>query len=75
MITTKSIVIHQEKENIVYGKTNLTLSIEDEAGGYFIKLTDYDGNSVKVDTIEVTDLVQGLNILVNIIKELEKNEI
>jgi hypothetical protein len=66
MISIKTLTIHAEKDNIAFGENNINVSLNDDSGGYFIKLEcNMTGSELSIDFNQVDDLF-------NAIKQLQK---
>jgi hypothetical protein len=63
MISIKSLVVHNENNNIIFGEENLTVTLEDDAAGYYIILSDGNGSEIKIDFKEVNELFKAINML------------
>lgn len=65
-LTVTEISIHRESESPVFGELVTKVSLCDEGGGVFIRMsqdTDEGFNSIRLDFNEVEYLVQAINIL------------
>jgi ABC-type tungstate transport system permease subunit len=64
MISIKTLVVHAPKDNIVFAEKNINVSLEDEAGGYYVVITDnMDGGKICIDFDEVDEVFQAIKQL------------
>ena len=70
-ITTTQLTIHPHNVNPIYGDMATQVSLDDEAGGYFVRITQNNehNNGIRLDFDEVQYLVQAIEML----KEGAKN--
>lgn len=65
-LTVTEIAIHREDQSPIFGDLTTRVSVDDEGGGIFVRITqDTDDGpvSIRMDFNEVEYLVQAINIL------------
>jgi len=68
-ITATTLTIHSPKDNLVFGENNIKVSLNDEAGGYFVTIKSVmDDSSINLDFSEAYEVFEA-------IKQLEKIKI
>jgi len=64
-ITTTQLTIHPQGVNPIYGDMATQVSLDDEAGGYFVRITQNGehNNGIRLDFVEVKYLVKAIEML------------
>lgn len=64
MISIKTLTVHSEKDNIVFGENNINVSLDDEAAGYYITIQNNNSdNVVRLDFDEVDEVFKAIKQL------------
>jgi hypothetical protein len=71
MITITEYTIHRKGENAVFGDGRLKVSLDDEAVGYFAKVSD-GSQEISVDFDEIDELYECLKRLKETSQNLEE---
>ncbi len=70
----RSLVVYYEAENPIYGESAITVSIDDEAGGMFLVLSQYGDsktNEIRIDAEEWPSLNRAV---IQLQREIRKHE-
>jgi hypothetical protein len=71
MITPTQFTVHRRGDNPIFADTLIKVSLDDESAGYFVRLTDAEGNSISLDFSEVEEIFSAINQLKAISQVLE----
>lgn len=64
MISIKTLTVHNENDNIAFGENNINVSLQDDAGGYFIRLEcNMTGSELNIDFNQVDEVFQAIKQL------------
>lgn len=65
MRTVTAVAIHSESENPIFGESVITVSLEDEAGGFFLKLTSNENNeAIRIELEELREVYEAAKWLI-----------